>query len=137
MARPYNFVGIPFTLGGIDLYCKHIITPGLHIDWTILWIYNFFRDRNEYHVTTCLALNRIAALIRIFSWNTLRCAVVLFCCKVLQKIYKKNFEIHLSLFCYWTFWHDVTAAILVYQEDLLEVEIFSYVNASFSSNKLA
>ena len=29
------------------------------------------------------------------------------------------------------------AAILVYQEDPLEVEIFSYVNASFSSNKLA
>ena len=33
----------------------------------------------------CLALNRIAALIRIFSGNTLRYVVVLFCCKVLQK----------------------------------------------------
>ena len=99
-------------------------------------IYNFFRDRNEYHVKMCLALNRIVALIRIFSGNTLRYVVVLSVAKF-YKIYERNFEIHLSLFFYRAFWHDVMAAILVYQEDPLEVEIFSYVNTFFSSNKLA
>ena len=33
----------------------------------------------------CLVVNRIAALIRIFSGNTQRYVVVLFCCEVLQK----------------------------------------------------
>jgi len=35
------------------------------------------------------------------------------------------------------FSHDVTAAILVYQENPLGVELFSHVNAFFCSNKLA
>ena len=67
-------------------------------------------------VKLLIELQRLFAFSLEILYATLR--------KVLQKIYKKNFEIHLSLFCYWAFWHDVTAAILVYQEDPLEVEIF-------------
>ena len=38
---------------------------------------------------------------------------------------------------YREFSHDVTAAILVFQENPLGVELFSHVNALFSSKKLA
>ena len=39
--------------------------------------------------------------------------------------------------CYRVFSHDVTAAILMFQTNPVGVELFSYVNAFFCSNKLA
>ena len=76
VARPIVCVGTPsifesLILKEIDLYCKNFITHVIHIDLTLLLFY-FFRDRNKYHVTIVLALNRVSALIGIFFANTLR-----------------------------------------------------------------
>ena len=66
----------PWTSYTSCIYCKPIITHGLNIDWTLLW-YDIFFLRLEwilrvYDVTLILALNGIAALIRIFFGNALR-----------------------------------------------------------------
>ena len=42
-----------------------------------------------------------------------------------------------TIYWYGVFSHDVTAAMLVLQTSLVDVELFSYVNAFFCSNKFA